>query len=64
MSKRKNYKRVIAERNAMAMSSNNFVVKLYYSFQGKDYLYLVMEYLSGGDLFSLLRTEGIIFNHY
>jgi hypothetical protein len=37
------------------LNSNNFVVRLYYSFQGKiklkkgkEYLYLVMEYLPGG----------------
>lgn len=29
---------------------NSFVVKLYYSFQDDDYLYLIMEYLPGGDV--------------
>lgn len=27
-----------------------YVVKLFYSFQDEDYLYLVMEYLPGGDV--------------
>jgi serine/threonine protein kinase len=27
-----------------------YVVKLYYSFQDDEYLYLVMEYLPGGDM--------------
>lgn len=56
--KKKQYKRILAERNIMAVTSNNFVVKMYYSFQGKEYLYIVMEYLRGGDLHSLLKKEG------
>jgi serine/threonine protein kinase len=57
--KKKQYDRIMAERNIMAMTANNdFVVKMYYSFQGKEYLYIVMEYLNGGDLFSLLKTFG------
>lgn len=47
---------VIAERNALAIAHNPFVVKLYYAFQSKHYLYLVMEYLIGGDLSGLLRN--------
>jgi serine/threonine protein kinase len=47
---------VIAERNALAKAHNPFVVKLYYAFQSSEYLYLVMEYLIGGDLASLLRN--------
>jgi serine/threonine kinase 38 len=27
-----------------------YVVKLYYSFQDEEFLYLVMEYLPGGDM--------------
>lgn len=58
INKKKQYKRILAERNIMALTSNNFVVKMYYSFQGKEYLYIVMEYLRGGDLHSLLKKEG------
>lgn len=50
--------RVIAERNIMAVANNPFVVRFYYSFQGRDNLYLVMEYMSGGDVFSLLLDRG------
>jgi serine/threonine protein kinase len=47
---------VIAERNALAKAHNPFVVKLFYAFQSPENLYLVMEYLIGGDLASLLRN--------
>mmetsp|Transcript_23439 Transcript_23439/g.58647 ORF Transcript_23439/g.58647 Transcript_23439/m.58647 type:complete len:1390 (+) Transcript_23439:321-4490(+) len=56
---RKNQEKYVQnERNILAMAHNPFVVKLYYSFQSPEYLYLVMEYLSGGDCFSLLRVLG------
>ncbi|KAJ3156198.1 hypothetical protein HDU86_003961 [Geranomyces michiganensis] len=49
---------VLAERKVLALSRNPFVVKLYYAFQSREYLYLVMEYLIGGDLSSLLAAFG------
>ena len=45
---------VRAERNVLAEVRHRAVVKLYYSFQDEDFLYLVMEYLPGGDLMTLL----------
>lgn len=45
---------VIAERQALSISRNPHVVKLFFSFQNPDYLFLVMEYLVGGDVMSLL----------
>ncbi|KAJ6247933.1 serine/threonine-protein kinase pkga-related [Anaeramoeba flamelloides] len=42
------------EKKIMIKSSNDFVVKLFYSFQSEKKLYLVMEYCPGGDLFSIL----------
>jgi hypothetical protein len=35
-------------------------VRFYYAFTSRDNLYIVMEYLSGGDLFSLLRALGAL----
>lgn len=46
-----------AERNLLAEVSSCYIVKLYYSFQDADYLYLIMEYLPGGDLMTLLIRE-------
>ncbi len=41
---------VKAERNVLASVQHRSIVKLYYSFQDEEFLYLVMEYMPGGDL--------------
>ncbi|VFQ89775.1 unnamed protein product [Cuscuta campestris] len=48
---------VRAERNLLAEVASHFIVKLYFSFQDSEYLYLVMEYLPGGDIMTLLMRE-------
>ncbi|XP_013097410.2 serine/threonine-protein kinase Warts [Stomoxys calcitrans] len=57
--KRNQVAHVKAERDILAEADNNWVVKLYYSFQDKDNLYFVMDYIPGGDLMSLLIKKGI-----
>ena len=48
------------ERNVLAYSDKNpWVVSLKCSFQDNDNLYLVMEYLPGGDLMNLLIKKDI-----
>jgi serine/threonine protein kinase len=47
-----------AERNILAATDCPFVVRLFYSFQSEEYLFLVMEYLPGGDLHALLKILG------
>ncbi|XP_029102307.1 serine/threonine-protein kinase greatwall [Scleropages formosus] len=47
-----------AERNALALSKSPFVVHLFYSLQTATKVYLVMEYLIGGDVKSLLHIYG------
>ncbi|AQK93120.1 Putative AGC protein kinase family protein [Zea mays] len=48
---------VRAERNLLAEVGSHCIVKLYYSFQDAEYLYLIMEYLPGGDMMTLLMRE-------
>ncbi|KAK3857347.1 hypothetical protein Pcinc_036399 [Petrolisthes cinctipes] len=57
--KRNQVAHVKAERDILAEADNEWVVKLYYSFQDKDNLYFVMDYIPGGDLMSLLIKFGI-----
>ena len=45
---------VRAERDILAESKSEWVVSLFYSFQDPTFLYLVMEFLPGGDLMTML----------
>ncbi|KAJ1563387.1 rim15, signal transduction response regulator, partial [Cladochytrium tenue] len=47
-----------AERMILTQIDSPYVVKLYFSFQSKDNLYLVMEYLNGGDCAALVKAVG------
>ncbi|XP_050794988.1 serine/threonine-protein kinase greatwall isoform X3 [Gopherus flavomarginatus] len=49
---------VQAERDALALSKSPFIVHLYYSLQSANNVYLMMEYLIGGDVKSLLHIYG------
>ncbi|KAM1708827.1 hypothetical protein TB2_001704 [Malus domestica] len=51
---------ILAERNILILVRNPFVVRFFYSFTCRENLYLVMEYLNGGDLYSLLRNLGCL----
>lgn len=43
-----------SERHVLVAANHQFVCQLCYAFQNKDFLYLVMEFLPGGDLMTLL----------
>ncbi|KAL8550684.1 hypothetical protein ACS0TY_009190 [Phlomoides rotata] len=44
-----------AERNLLAEVGSHCIVKLYYSFQDPEYLYIIIEYLPGGDMMTMLK---------
>lgn len=48
-----------AERNILEEVKHPFIVDLKYAFQTGGKLYLILEYLSGGELFMHLEREGI-----
>ncbi|CAM9251021.1 unnamed protein product, partial [Lampetra fluviatilis] len=48
-----------AERNILEAIRHPFIVELAYAFQTGGKLYLILEYLSGGELFMQLEREGI-----
>lgn len=41
---------VLNERNFLARLSHPFIVNMIYGFQDRESLYLIMDYLDGGDL--------------
>ena len=48
---------VRAERDILTEAEDRWIVTLYYSFQDNRNLYMVMEFLPGGDLMALLMKE-------
>uniref|UniRef100_A0A383V4A7 non-specific serine/threonine protein kinase n=1 Tax=Tetradesmus obliquus TaxID=3088 RepID=A0A383V4A7_TETOB len=60
MLRRGQVEHVKAERNVLAEVHSPYIVKLYYSFQDEEFLYLVMEYLPGGDVMTLLMRKDIL----
>ena len=63
MSQKNMKDQVIAERNAAAIAKSDFCVGLLYSLQTTDNVFLVMEYMIGGDLKSLLGNYGFFPEH-
>lgn len=51
---------VRAERDILAVANNPWFVELKCSFQDDKFLYLVMEFLQGGDLMTLLMEKDIL----
>ena len=52
---------VKAERMILIQQAESpFVAKLWYTFQSKENLYLVMEYLNGGDCAALIKSIGAL----
>ncbi|CCW67617.1 unnamed protein product [Phytomonas sp. Hart1] len=61
MIRRKQVLHIRSEKDVLseAATKNPWVVRLYASFQDEQYLYMVMEYMPGGDMISWLCEKGI-----
>ena len=49
---------VINEKNILTGLNTDFIARGVYTFKTQKYLYLVMEYMKGGDLANLLEEAG------
>ena len=59
--KRGNQKRVLIEKNALqSMTNCPFVVKLFGTYQDKDYIYFLTEFVQGGNLISYMIQRGTL----
>ena len=47
------------EREIMANANSQWIVQLHYSFQNARYLYMVMDYMPGGDLVNLMSNYDV-----
>jgi serine/threonine kinase 38 len=60
MARKNQFDRIRTEKDALATVDNPFVVKLFFSFQDATNLYLVMEFLQGGDLMTILMKYDVL----
>lgn len=51
---------VKAEREVLVKAKNKWIVELKFSFQDENHLYLVMDFLPGGDLMTLLMRKDVL----
>ncbi|XP_001353403.2 citron Rho-interacting kinase isoform X2 [Drosophila pseudoobscura] len=51
------------ERDIMSARNSEWLINLQYAFQDNDNLYLIMEYMPGGDLLSLMSRHGPFDEH-
>ncbi|XP_015838959.2 ribosomal protein S6 kinase beta-2 [Tribolium castaneum] len=49
-----------AERNILEAVKHPFIVELIYAYQTNGKLYLILEFLQGGELFTMLEKEGLL----
>jgi len=47
-----------AEKSILQKIQHPFIVRLHYAFQTKDKLYMILDYVNGGELFFHLKKEG------
>jgi serum/glucocorticoid-regulated kinase 2 len=47
-----------AEKTILEKVQHPFIVQLYYAFQSKEKLYMILEYVNGGELFLHLKKQG------
>ena len=57
---KKNQQTHLRDERDILVDGSEWIVKLLYSFQDSVYLYLVMEFLVGGDLMTLLINRNVI----
>lgn len=50
---------IMAERDILAEADNDWIVKLYYSFQDSHSLYFILEFVPGGDMMYLLSLKNV-----
>jgi serine/threonine protein kinase len=51
---------ILTERDILTKTNSPWLVRLLYAFQDMDNVYLVMEYVQGGDFRTLLNATGVL----
>jgi len=53
-------KYALTERNVLSITNHPFIVKLNYSFQSEDKLFLILDFAAAGDMGKLLQRVNIL----
>lgn len=56
--KEKQVEYVYAEKHVMSLLNHSFITKLLHTFQDQRYIYFVLEYACGGELFTRMKKMG------
>ena len=62
--KRKQVDHTRAEKNILQKIQHPFIVQLHYAFQTEDKLYMILEYVYGGELFFHLKSRFLFFLNF
>lgn len=55
---------ILTERDILTAAKSEWLVRLLYSFQDEEQIYLAMEYVPGGDFRTLLNNTGVLHNRH
>lgn len=55
---------ILTERDILTAAKSDWLVRLLYSFQDDEQIYLAMEYVPGGDFRTLLNNTGVLHNRH
>ena len=61
--RRKQLDHVLTERELLSQLRHPFIVQYKAAFQDQHFLYMVLEYVQGGELYSVLAREGFVEEH-
>lgn len=60
LKKKNNVQYMLSEKNILSKMNHPFIVSLHHAFNSQHKLFLVMDFLSGGELFFHLKRRGLI----
>jgi serine/threonine protein kinase len=58
IAKYEQFEQILIERNILLHTVHPFLVAAHFSFQTEQKIFLILDYVPGGELFSRLRDEG------
>ena len=57
----KQERQIMNEKNILKKFKHNFIVDLFHTFQTQNYLFMTMEFVPGGDLYTLMKKTKVCY---